>query len=162
MPDICDKHGPYSVFCRACDLETVERYGGEPDASPMPDAEGLERELIVAWLRGQVEAFRAAAKAQGKAVGGLAAGYTSAAAAIERGEHLPLRGAAIRALSARSPSTDVEVEDECLVCGHPLKRHNMGTGLATCPGIAVPTFRSKHKALAALSTRPASSGEDVG
>ena len=41
----CDKHGPYSVFCRACDLETIEKYSplamtGTP---PMKEAEQVER-----------------------------------------------------------------------------------------------------------------------
>jgi hypothetical protein len=38
--------------------------------------------------------------------------------------------------------TPVSQTDVCLICGNTRSNHNMGTGLAVCPSIAVPTFRS--------------------
>lgn len=38
MAEYCDKHGPYSVLCKECDLETIERFG-----NPTPQAEQVEQ-----------------------------------------------------------------------------------------------------------------------
>ena len=43
----CEKHGPYSVLCRMCDLETIEMYEKKYSQS---DLEAL-RERCAGWLR---------------------------------------------------------------------------------------------------------------
>jgi hypothetical protein len=39
MSEVCEKHGPYSTFCRECDLDTIEKYRGRAaEALPIPAA----------------------------------------------------------------------------------------------------------------------------
>jgi hypothetical protein len=44
MSEVCEKHGPYSTFCRECDLDTIEKYRGRAaDPAPTADAGDMER-----------------------------------------------------------------------------------------------------------------------
>jgi NTP pyrophosphatase (non-canonical NTP hydrolase) len=43
MSEVCEKHGPYSTFCRECDLDTIEKCRGRV-ADPAPEL--LSREQL--------------------------------------------------------------------------------------------------------------------
>lgn len=47
MPTVCDKHGPYSVICRYCDLDTIEELGDVQTTKPSIDPSMVGRNNYV-------------------------------------------------------------------------------------------------------------------